>query len=46
MRRGEPCKAMMPVLKDVSEKVSGKANEIKIDIDKNQKLVNKLNIKS
>ena len=41
-----PCKAMMPVLKDVSKKVSGKAKVIKIDIDKNQKLANKLNIKS
>lgn len=41
-----PCKAMMPVLKDVSKKMSGKAKVIKIDIDKNQKLASKLNIKS
>lgn len=41
-----PCKAMMPVLKSVSENVRGQAKVIKIDIDKNQKLAQKLNIRS
>ena len=41
-----PCKAMMPVLKEVSKKSANKAKVIKIDIDKNQKLASKLSIRS
>jgi thioredoxin 1 len=31
-----PCKTLSPILKDVAEKVQGKAKIIKIDVDKNQ----------
>ncbi len=31
-----PCKSMSPILKEVAEKVQGKAKVIKIDVDKNQ----------
>jgi len=41
-----PCKMMHPVLKDLSGDIKGKARIIKIDIDKNQKLANKLGIRS
>ncbi len=33
-----PCIAMQPVLKEVAEKVRGKARVIKIDVDKNQQI--------
>ncbi len=35
-----PCKTMFPILKEVTEKVQGKAKVIKIDVDKNQQAAN------
>ena len=37
---------MMPAIKEVSQRVGDSAKVIKIDIDRNQKLANKLNIRS
>ncbi|NNF19287.1 MAG: thioredoxin [Flavobacteriaceae bacterium] len=33
-----PCKALAPILKDVAKEVDGKARILKIDVDKNQQL--------
>lgn len=41
-----PCKAMHPVLEDLSSKVEGKARIIKIDIDKNQELAAAYGVRS
>ncbi len=41
-----PCKMMNPTLSEVAKSVKGKAKVIKIDIDKNQKLANRLSVKS
>ena len=41
-----PCKMMVPVLKDLARDVKGKANILKVDIDKNQRLAQKLGIRS
>jgi len=39
-----PCKAMVPILKDVSKKVGEKATILKIDVDKNPKVAAKYQI--
>jgi thioredoxin 1 len=39
-----PCKAMGPILKEVAGKVDGKASIIKIDVDKNRALAQKMQI--
>jgi thioredoxin 1 len=40
-----PCKAMAPVLKDVAKSLQDKARIIKIDVDKNRGLSQKLGIR-
>ena len=40
-----PCQSMNPIIKDVAKKLKDKATVIKIDIDKNEALANKLNIR-
>ncbi len=40
-----PCKMMSPILKEVKELMGDKIKVLKIDIDKNQRLVTALNVK-
>ncbi len=40
-----PCRAMTPIIKEVADEVGDKVKVIKIDVDKNQDLSNKLNIR-
>lgn len=41
-----PCKAMHPVLEDLSGKLNGKARILTVDIDKNRKLAAQYNVRS
>lgn len=40
-----PCKMMTPILKEVKETLSNEAIVLKIDVDKNQNLAAKLNVR-
>lgn len=41
-----PCKMQGPILEDVKNKVGDAANIIKIDVDKNQELAQRYNVRS
>ena len=41
-----PCKTQAPILKDLSADIKGKARIIKIDIDKNQSVAQKYQVRS
>ncbi|MBP1840168.1 thioredoxin [Formosa algae] len=40
-----PCKAMAPILKDVKDSLGESVSILKIDVDKNQELASKLNVR-
>jgi thioredoxin 1 len=40
-----PCKMMGPILKDLKSKVGDQVNVIKIDVDKNQRIAQKYNVR-
>ena len=40
-----PCKSLAPILKDVASEIKDKVRVIKIDIDKNQSLATKLQVR-
>ena len=41
-----PCKAQAPILKELSSEVKGKARILKIDVDKNQAIAQKYQVRS
>lgn len=41
-----PCQALMPILKDVKEELGDSIKIVKIDIDKNQELATKYQVRS
>ena len=41
-----PCKTQAPILKDLSADIKGKARILKIDIDKNQSVAQKYQVRS
>lgn len=41
-----PCKAMHPVLEELSGRLEGKARILKVDIDKNRELTAEYNVRS
>ncbi|WP_149273807.1 thioredoxin [Pareuzebyella sediminis] len=41
-----PCKIQAPILKEVSEIIGDKAKIIKVDVDKNQEVANRFQIRS
>lgn len=40
-----PCRTLAPILDQVAKKVGAKAKIVKIDVDKNQSLATKLNVR-
>jgi len=40
-----PCKSLAPVIKELAKEVSGKVRIIKIDVDKNQAIAQRYNVK-
>ncbi|MFH6603041.1 thioredoxin [Maribacter algicola] len=40
-----PCKMQSPILKEVSEEINGKARIIKIDVDKNQNIAGRFQVR-
>ncbi|MEP3838079.1 MAG: thioredoxin [Algibacter sp.] len=41
-----PCQALMPILKDVKAQLGDAVKIVKVDIDKNQELANKYQVRS
>jgi thioredoxin 1 len=41
-----PCKSQLPIIKEVAKELKGKVKVIKIDIDNNQQIAHKYNVRS